>query len=174
MTNNETPTVAVLGDLTALFSARSQRRSINYEKLGEVLKVAMGVDGFDQNNWFTLFSPGNEGQVSFVNGLRELGWNVETKNPRDVRRGMQTKDYRFNSRITYKLGIAAHDADRVLVVSDDYDLVDTIQDLQKDDPEVEVTLAFFGSALDGRWHKFLGSSDCPVNFIDLDDELYKE
>ena len=63
-------TVAVVGDLTALYSARSRdRKQINYEQLDQVLKQQLGVDKFDVSIWYTLFSDQNEGQVSFVQGL---------------------------------------------------------------------------------------------------------
>ena len=172
---SEKKTTLVLGDLTALFSARSKNhKSINYPKLDETLKRVLGVDKYDSNSWFTLYRDDNEKQRSFVDGLRDLGWDVETYSSRDVRRLNDTRDYRFDAQIGYNIGLAVENFDRVVVVSDSYELQPIISNLVEDDPNVEAFLVFFSDSLDGRWWKEINREDSVVNFIDLEKELYED
>jgi len=166
-------TVAVVGDLTALYSARSRdRKQINYEQLDQVLKQQLGVDKFDVSIWYTLFSDQNEGQVYFVQGLKDLGWEIDTMDPREVRRGYRPTDYRFDTRIAYQLGLAVGEHSKILVVSDSFDLLAPLQELHADDQDIDVSLAFFSESLDGRWWRTLHDKNGFIRFIDLDSELY--
>lgn len=171
MSNDKT--TAVFGDLTALYATRSRlRKTINYKRLDEVLRETMQVDKWDVNAWYTLFADNNDGQVSFVEGLRELGWDVETLSSREVRRVSRPTDYRFDARIAYQLGACQGEVDNVLVVSDSFELMHAIRDLQEDDTEINVSLAFFSDAIDGRWWKVINDPKSPIKFIDLEDKLY--
>jgi hypothetical protein len=134
----------------------------------------MGVSSFDANIWFTLFRQDNEKQASFIQGLRDIGWVIETVPSREVKRMQDTRDYRFDSRIAYSLGNACETYDRVVVVSDSYELFAPICALQDDDAEIETFLAFFPEALDGRWWRELRNNDSKLSFIDLELELNTE
>jgi len=167
-------TTLVLGDLTALFAARSlYHKSINYARLDEVLKRVLGVEEYDANLWFTLFRQDNEKQASFIQGLRELGWDIETVSARDVKHMNDTRFYRFDARIAYNLGLAVEAYDRVVVVSDSYELHSPITRLHDDDPKIETHLAFFSDALDGRWWKEIRRENSRLHLIDLEEELQK-
>jgi len=169
-------TTAVFGDLTALYATRSRhQKTINYKRLDEVLRQEMEVEKWDVNAWYTLFSENNDGQVNFVEGLKEIGWDVNTANIRNVRRinrDDRPTDYRFDSRISYELGACAETVDRVLVVSDSFELLPSLMQLHEDDANVEIHLAFFSDALDGRWWKVLNTPNCPIKFIDLESKLF--
>lgn len=182
MTNND-KTVAVIGDLTALYSARSlYRKQINYERLDQALKQQLGVDKFDVSLWYTLFSGKNEAQGSFVQGLKDMGWEIETVEPRDALKRRRHDDqnddrpeltYRFDARIAYQIGLAVGEHSKLLVVSDSFELLGALQELNADDKDIEINLAFFSEAMDGRWWRTLNNRNGFIRFIDLDSELYE-
>jgi hypothetical protein len=166
--------VAVFGDLTALYATRSKReRSINYSYLDAALKRVAGVDSFDESVWFTLFSEGNERQVSFVQGLRDLDWEVETKLPHTItkKNRFDSMNYRFDSQISYYLGLSVEYHNKVIVVSDSFELYDSLQKLREDDQKIDICLAFYPDGLDGRWWKQIRSQDSFLTFIDLEEEI---
>ena len=170
--NNKT--TAIFGDLTALFNARSRfRKTINYKLLDEVLRKNSDIEKWDVNRWYTIFSDNNKAQASFIEGLKSLGWDVETLKSKNVHKFNKHSDYRFDSRICYQLGTCSGEIDNIVVVSDSFDLYYSIKDLKEDDCDINVSLAFFGDALDGRWWKVLNKEDSVVNFVDLDDLLYR-
>ena len=168
-----TTNAAVFGDLTALFSARSHhRKPINYELLGNVLKTELGVDKWDCDTWFTLYSDQNEGQKKFVQRIKDLGWSVEPVKPNAVRREKPT-DNRFDTRIAYEIGVSLDSYDKLLIVSDSYELADPLlKFIDESENPVEVYLAFFSENLDGRWWKILNDPSSKIKFIDLDRKLY--
>lgn len=181
MTNNNS--TAVIGDLTALYSARClHRKQINYERLDEVLKRTLGTDKLNLSVWFTLFSSQNEGQVSFVQGLKNMGWDIDTVEPRDVLKWRRREDtrnderpeltYRFNTQVAYQIGLAVGEHNKLLVVSDSFDLLAPLRELHADDPDTEISLAFFSEAMDSRWWRTLNDKNGFIKFIDLDTELY--
>ena len=164
--------VAVYGDLTALYAMRSrQRRGINYKELDTALKTHLEVTEFEDNKWFSIYADNNEKQVSFIKGLRDLGWNVETASTRDIRRVRDSKEYRFDARIAVELGLAAEQFDSVAVVSDSYELYAPLKRLHDEDPAVQIYLVCFADGLDPRWVKHFHSQDPSwVSLIDLDIE----
>lgn len=172
--------VAILGDLTALYSVRTQcRKSINYQTLDLVLKEEVGLapdERPDYDAWFTLYSEQNEGQRKFVDNIKDLKWEVETVPPNQVRRGRPT-DYRFDTRLAYELGVlSTDDYDKIIIVTDSYELHEPIMNLiEESEPGhvPEVYLAFFSENIDNRWHKILHNPKSPIKFIDLDDKLYR-
>lgn len=176
MESMERQSVAVYGDLTALFSARKRcRKQINYETLDHVLKVSQGLkpeDSFDLNSFYTVFSPMNEEQVSFVKTIQGLGWNVTTSHPREVRRGNPT-DHRFNADIGYDIGLGIEEFNKIVIVSDSFELARPLERLQDDDNGCQVHLAFFSEALDPRWWPILRNTESRIKFTDLDVELYR-
>ena len=175
-TNSDRRNVAVYGDLTALYSARSRcRKQINYETLDTVLKSTVGLgpsDSFSMSNFYTLFSDQNEAQVSFVKTLTNLGWDIKTAHPREVHRGKPT-DHRFDADISYDLGLGIEEFDKILIISDSFELARTLGRIRDDDNQCEVHLAFFSEALDSRWWPLISAPNSQVKFTDLDVELYK-
>jgi hypothetical protein len=173
----ERQNVAVYGDLTALYAARSiYRKLINYETLDTVLKAAVNLqpeDSFDVSNFYTLFSNQNEKQVSFVNTLKDLGWGVTTAHPREVKRGKPV-DHRFDTDIGYDIGFGIEEFNKILIVSDSFELARTLNRFQDDDSQCQINLAFFSEALDPRWWPIIRDTNSPINFIDLDVELYND
>jgi len=169
-------TISVFGDLTALYAARSGcnpgrvRRSINYSQLNSGLLQAMNVEKWDSNVWYTLYSAKNPEQESFVKGLEELGWNVNKSQSRDVRYQEHTVDYRFDAQIAYQL--ATSDSDTIVIVSDSLDMLPVIKAAKADDPDLNITLAFFSETMDRGWWKALKDENRCFDFIELDDVLY--
>ena len=167
--------ICVFGDLTALYSARSKdRKPINYEILNEVILSSLEIKSFkdiEENRFYTLFSETNSKQVSFINGLSKFGWTIETMNPRDISKDVDWQNYRFDNRISFQVGLGC---DKLLVLSDSFELLPVLKAAKQEDPELEINLAFFGSSLDNKWWKVLNSEDNFINFIDLDNELYEE
>jgi hypothetical protein len=161
-------TTALLGDLTAVFSARSRyRKSINYERLNTNLKQKLEVETWDDTQLFTLFKADNEKQTSFVNTLKEIGWNVCTEAQRNVRRVDDPRFYRFDARMSAEIVLS--ESDRVVVMSDSFELFPVVQQLHDMSPDVEVVLAFFADAVDTRWWKEINKNDSYITFVDLDE-----
>ncbi len=168
-------TVAVYGDLTALYYARAEYgKTINYEALDRILKATAGFDPtgrFNHTSFYTLFSDQNDKQVNFVKTLDELGWKVHTVHPRQVCRGRPT-DHRFNANIGFDIGLGVGEYDKIIVVSDSWDLSGPIDRLIAEE-DCQVSLVFFSEALDSRWWPKIRNQDSKINFVDLDVELYQ-
>jgi hypothetical protein len=162
--------VAVYGDLTALYSMRSrQRRGINYKELDSAIKSHLEVEQFEDNKWFSIYADNNEKQVSFIKGLRDIGWNVETSSTRDIRRVRDSKEYRFDAKIAVELGLAADQFEAVAVVSDSYELYAPMKRLHEEDANVQIYLVCFADGLDPRWVKHFHNEDEKwVTLVDLD------
>ena len=166
--------VAVYGDLTALYSARTLlNKQIDYNLLDKVLKSIAGIeqcDSFDMNSFYTLFSDRNEKQVELIQSLQDMEWNVSTANPKHVCRG-RTTDHRFDNDISYDLGLGIEEFNKVIILSDSFNLYHILERLHNDDFNCEVNLVFFSDALDFRWWKVLGEKNSWLRFIDLNSEL---
>lgn len=164
--------VGILGDLTALFAARSfLKKNINYIKLNENLKSVLETDHFGMNKFFTLYHPNNEKQAEFLNFLRqELEWEIDTTTPLEIRQSQDYKQYRFDVPIAYHLGIesVADEFDKIVVISDSIELMKPMKEASHDIPG-GVYLAFYSEALDRRWWKMLMDKDSKIKFIDLDE-----
>jgi hypothetical protein len=174
MENNKT--VAVYGDLTALYSARQNfNKMINYPRLDAAIKEFVGLgpeDKFTTSAFYTLFSDKKPAQVSFVTNLRSMGWNVKTVHPWEAG-NCRPIDFRFSPDIAYALGTTVANFDRVLVISDAFDLVRPMNCFFNDDAECDIHLAFFGEAMDPKWRSVLRDPDCGITFHDLDVALYQ-
>jgi hypothetical protein len=172
-------TVGVIGDLTAVYCARSgcsadhSRRSINYKKLNDVLLSAFGIAEWSSNVWYTLFDPKNKPQESFVQGLKDLGWNIKTaKGNKETRYHKYPTDHRFDAQITYQL--ATSDEDHIVLVTDSMDIVPIIRQMREEDPDTKITVAFFADALDKSWWNILRDENRGFDFLDLDEVLYQD
>lgn len=165
--------VAVIGDLTALYNARTElKKNINYHLLDKAIKEHFGVQSLAKSKWYTLFHPENKPQVDFVKMLETTcNWEICTKRPAEVRRVDSSsnphKDYRFDAQIAYDIGSATgEEYDSIVVVSDSIELLKPLKDAANfiDDT---VELVFFADAMDRRWWRGLKESD--VKFTDLNE-----
>src|SRR5690606_30827069 len=79
--------------------------------------------------------------------------------------------YRFDAKIAYELGglIENEEFDRIVVISDSYDLASPMIDLAKYD--IEVYLAFFGRQLDFRWNKLFREENSNLKLLNFDELL---
>ncbi len=164
--------VIVLADLTALFSTRERfRKNIDYKAVDAFIKEKMNVKTVNDNSvFFTLYHPANEGQKNFIKFLKsELGWNVEGVKTTDIKRDVDYKQYRFDARICYELGVLFQPEidTRILVISDSFELATPMIDSAREH-NTEITLGFFSDALDGRWYKILQDPANRINFLDFE------
>jgi hypothetical protein len=97
---------------------------------------------------------------------------VTTAHPREVRRGKPT-DHRFDADIGYDIGLGIEEFNKILIVSDSFELSRLLSRLQDDDNSCEVHLAFFSEALDPRWWPIIRDPKSRICFTDLDVELYR-
>lgn len=169
--------IAVIGDLTALFFAKEQRKGrIDYRLLNDKLLETFGVEEFDLVQFFTLYHKSNAKQTKFLDFLqKELKWDIERIQPSEVRRTESEPEppvyYRFDAKIAYELGslLENEDFDKIVVISDSYDLASPMIDLAKF--EIDVYLAFFGRQLDFRWNKLFREESSNVKLLNLDELL---
>jgi hypothetical protein len=164
--------VGVLGDLTALFAARSfLKKNINYSRLNDSLKEYLNIPTFGMAKFFTLYHPNNKKQLEFLTFLKEqLEWEVETTVPQEIRTTNDYRNYRFDVPIAYHLGSesVADEFDRLVIISDSVELIKPMQETAHYVPG-GVFLAFYNNALDGRWWKVLTKENSGIKFIDLDE-----
>lgn len=170
--------VAVFGDLTALYNARTElKKNINYALLDRAIKNHCKVPSLACAKWYTLFHPNNQSQVNFVKTLEtECNWEIHTKRPSEVRRSTADKnphnDYRFDAQIAYDIGAATgEEYDSIVVVSDSLELLKPLKDAIKFfDAETPVELMFFSDAMDRRWWRAL--PDSGIKFTDLGELMH--
>lgn len=168
--------VAVFGDLTALYDAKTElKKNINYLFLDKAIKDHFGVTTLSCAKFYTLFHPENQSQVDFVKHIEvNVNWQVITKRPSEIRRttnsGNPHKNYRFDAQIAYDIGAATgEDYNSIVVVSDSVELIKPLLDAAKY-IEGDVNVAFFSDAMDHRWWKAL--KDSGINFFDLGEIMY--
>ena len=168
--------VAVFGDLTALYDAKTElKKNINYLVLDKAIKDHFGVNTLACAKFFTLFHPENQSQVDFVKHIEvNINWEVVTKRPSEIRRIVNNvnanKHYRFDAQIAYEIGAATgEDYDQIVVVSDSIELIKPLTDAAKY-IEGGVNVAFFSDAMDHRWWRAL--KDSGINFFDLGEIMY--
>ncbi len=172
--------VVVLADLTALFFTREKyRKNIDYKAIDTWLKKVMNTDKLsDVSKFFTLFNSNNQKQTDFIQFLKtQLGWDVVGVKTSEIRSGIDFKHYRFDSRIAFELGylLADSDADQtdVVVISDSFELLSSMSELTKFE-DINVHLAFFSDALDGKWWKILNDEQNKIKFLDFEKISYSE
>ncbi len=177
-----TKSTSLLVDGSALFlSSRAieTEHPLDYRRLAQKLMEKLKVESFRPAIFFTSFDSGNEGQLKFLNFIRDMmAWQVEAvpfseaalmpQSERDASRPY----VRFDSRIAFSLGRLAGRSN-VVVVSDAYSLASPILETARRGSNI--ALAFFSRALDPRWLKHLRDARSGIQFIDLDlwlDELF--
>jgi len=188
---------ALLVDGSALFfgqRAVSPDKNMNYMALKEHLERQSRTDTSPMPAlFFTAGDEGNEKQVKFHELIKTgLGWHVHQIPPHEATIANALLDdpnnrtIRFDAMIAYALGRlsasrsvktasqaesnSANPAiDQVFVISDSWPLSGPIRDCVS--RGTAVTVAFFGSFIDTRWHKAFREaekSDQKLTFIDLD------
>lgn len=152
-----------LCDLTALYHAKRQGRGTNYQHLDSALNEKFGKVLFQA---FTSYSDANEGQVSFINTLESLGWNVDKVHPQDIPNESKI-DYRFDSIISYECGsiVSEEEYSSLIVISDSVNLIPVLLDAAN---YMDVYLAFYSEFLPQRWFKSLLGKQ-KLKFLDLAD-----
>ena len=188
---------ALLVDGSALFfgqRAVSPDKNMNYMALKEHLERQSRTDTSPMPAlFFTAGDEGNEKQVKFHELIKTgLGWHVHQIPPHEATIANALLDdpnnrtIRFDAMIAYALGrlsasrsvktVSQADSnsgnpaiDQVFVISDSWPLAGPIRDCVS--RGTAVTVAFFGSFIDTRWHKTFREaekSDQKLTFIDLD------
>ncbi len=136
------------------------------------IKDRMGVQNIgDDSVFYTLYNANNEGQNNFISFLKtELNWNVKGVKTSEIRRGVDYKQYRFDTKIAYELGVLfqPESETRILVISDSFELADQMIEVAGEH-NTEVTLGFFADALDGRWINVLKNPENKINLLDFSD-----
>jgi hypothetical protein len=178
----------VLIDGSAMYMATRdlyEGRQLDYQAFVRALCAKAGVQPGGQGNtrWvmWTSASAQNEGQSRFLDFAKnDLRWQVRSFLPadsfmvepssiRDDSPTTRNRLVRFDASIAFAIGRLAED-NRLVVVSDSFALSQPMLLARSLNSEPPV-LAFFGRALDKRWHGLLrrGPSET-VPFVDLDEE----
>jgi hypothetical protein len=186
----------LLVDGTALFFGQrkiSPDKNMNYLVLRDAIQRESGAaTGPRGAFFFTASDEGNPNQVKFHDMIRSaVGWHVHPIPPHDATTANPLLDQpasmsiRFDAMIAYALGrLTASGASstpiqsgsqqaggrlRVLVLSDSWPLAGPIKDCVA--RGAAVTVVFFGSLIDNRWHKVFRDaerSESGLDFFDLD------
>jgi hypothetical protein len=171
---------ALLVDGSALFFGQrdvSPDRNLDYLELDASLRR----HGHDQwparpAYFFTAADQSNEKQTKFHQMIHnELGWAVrqiavpEAITGNALLSDQNTRIIRFDALISYALGRLAGSAatSRVFIISDSWPLSAPVKDcVARGTP---VTMCFFGSNIDSRWHKVFREADpSQIDFLDFE------
>jgi len=176
--------LALLIDGTALFLALKYlgEASLNYIALLELIREECEACDWPPKPayFFTSADPLNTGQSKFHSFLEDrAGIQVVECAPKDsntinqlLQPGDATNWTRFDALISYSIGalVGSRGAGQIVVVSDSWPLSSPIMDAAEKEG-VSVKLAFFGRAVDARYHRLV--RDNSVEFLDLDDHTDK-
>lgn len=179
---------AVLVDGSSLYlAARSLYEDpLNYHGLVSLLLEKVpdltepGQQGAKWTMW-TSASAQNQGQSRFLDfAERDLRWRVRRFSPADSYMVEPTmllgwsadsrsasRLVRFDASIAFAIGRLAENHTPLVVVSDSFALEDPLRRAASVSPKSSFYLAFFGRALDSRWHGVL-RSERRVEFIDFE------
>jgi hypothetical protein len=119
---------------------------------------------------FVSISFEHEGQKKFCSFLQHQGFIVDATDYRDafVVPDRSSPYQRLSTRITYVAGLLSPKKPHLVIVTDAFDTFYPLLDF-KETRGGQVTLAFFRSGLEPRWHRTgLFDSNSPIGFIDLD------
>ncbi len=182
---------ALLIDGSALFFGQrsvSPDRNMNYVALKEQLEKENRSGVAPKTAFFfTAADEGNPNQVKFNDMIRNsIGWHVHQVAPHEASIVNPLLDeqapriIRFDSMIAYALGrltagkavpadLDASPVARVFIVSDSWALAGPVRDCVS--RGTGVTMVFFGSLIDNRWHKVFRDAEKSggrLDFFDLD------
>ena len=170
-------------DGTALFfgqRAVSPEKTMNYHALREIFAdIANRLIEPRRTYFFTATDESNEKQVKFHELIRGMGWKViqtpaqfaTVSNP--LLGDADSKMIRFDAIIAYTLArLTVAGVSQLILVSDSYPLATPVKDCVR--RGANVTVAFFGSLIDSRWHHlFREEPKRPkgIEFLDLDSRI---
>jgi hypothetical protein len=169
---------AFLADGTAFFFGQrtvSPEKNLDYFRLREVIQgEADSPLPAKPALFFTAFQESNEKQVKFNDMLQcELGWNVQACPPHEAMVANpllidhSSRLIRFDAWIAYCLARLAGDTERIVLISDSWPLAGPVRDCVR--RGTSVTVVFFGSVIDTRWHRVFREMDGKgLKFCDLD------
>lgn len=178
-TSNEKDT-ALLIDGTALYlCSKDKLERLDYVAFDQELKDRANVNEFDPVISFTTYDPSNIGQTKFHDFVRaRLRWEIEAKTVHEAwplaRSGIFSQDekrnelIRFDSSIAFAIGRLLDRRNRIVVVTDSYNLSPILTTCARCNPNTEIVLAFFGKKLDSRWNAILENDENQIEFWDLD------
>lgn len=190
--------VAVLIDGSAIYQAIntaspvSDDRRFNYLAFVDLLMsqvAGLEPGGPGSSSVWTMMTsadPRNAGQVKFLEFAEtRLGWDVRTVLPFDsfvvepqVLFGVGQADslrngrlIRFDALIAFAMGRLA-DTHRLVIVSDSFPLALSMKRVSElfEATTGRPVLAFFGRALEPRWHRVIRHEQA-LDFVDLDDHM---
>jgi len=142
----------------------------DYSSLVGTIQGFFPSSEFEAMMAFTAINFENEGQRKFTSFLQRLGFIVDATDYRDafVLPDKSSQYQRLSTRITYVAGMLCHKKPHFVVVTDAFDTYYPLLDLAQT-RGCKISLAFFRSALESRWHRVgLFGEDSPISFIDLD------
>lgn len=179
-----TENIGLLTDGSAIFfgqRAVSPDKNLDYFALDEVLKKRFGASPLKPAYFFTAADESNEKQAKFHGVISDLGWTVRPVPPHEATVGnplladQNARIIRFDAMIAYALGRLASQPDeskpaRIIIISDSWPLAAPVRDCTARSG-IPVTMCFFGSVIDTRWHKVFRESETRnglIEFLDLD------
>jgi hypothetical protein len=173
---------ALLADGSALFFGQrrvSPEKIMDYRELARILTEESGtVYPPSPAFFFTAADESNQKQVKFNEMIAELGWTVRPTHPGEANiinpllfEGDATKTsvVRFDALISYALGrllSPPRSGPNVMIASDSWALHLPILDAVLEG--AQVTLAYFGSIIDPRWHRLFRTQTEGLSFLDLE------
>jgi hypothetical protein len=174
---------SLLVDGTALFfgqRAVSPDKTMDYRALVTLLRDHTGQSSQPRPAYFfTATDETNDKQLKFNEMVRTLGWTVAQTTPQmamvanPLLADADNRLIRFDASMAYALGrLSSAGVKHVVVVSDSYALANPVRDCVQ--RGMRVTVGFFGSVLDSRWHRIFRDSELPTarsrkpEFLDFD------
>jgi hypothetical protein len=172
----------MLVDGSALFfgqRAVSPEKNLDYTELDGLLRLHAGSGSPARNAlFFTAADESNEKQIKFHDMISNMGWTVHQVPPHEATVGnpllsdQQARIIRFDAMITYAMGrltAGFQSVSHLVVISDSWPICAPARDCALRGKQV--TIAFFGSVIDTRWHKAFREAEShneQLKFLDLD------
>jgi hypothetical protein len=171
---------SLLADGSALFFGQrtvSPEKNLDYFRLADLIQMEVGSSVAPKPGFFfTASQDSNEKQLKFNDMLQnELGWNVQACPPHEAMianpllTDQSCRVIRFDAMIAYCLGRLAGQPEtkRIALITDSWPLARPVRDcVLRGTP---VTVVFFGSVIDTRWHRMFREMDGKgLRFFDLD------
>jgi hypothetical protein len=172
---------ALLIDGSALFfgqRAVSPDRNLNYIELQAIIRRNALKTQPRPAYFFTSADEANEKQAKFHSLITdEIRWTVRAVPPHDASTTNplltegNVRVFRFDTMIAYALGRLSgkEEVSRICVISDSWPLAGPVRDCVG--RGTGVTMCFFGSVIDTRWHRVFREAelaDADLAFLDLD------
>jgi hypothetical protein len=174
---------ALLTDGTALFFAAryvSPDKGIDYQALWNLLAANRQIPSpFAPAVFFTASDPANEKQVRFHEMIGSIGWKLAETPPHEATinnpllgDAKESRLVRFDALIAYTLAhlqATTPDQMEVIIITDSYPVAAPVRDAVA--RGARITIAFFGSLIDTRWHRLFREEDGRdprLRFLDLE------